>query len=238
MSRTDRSTENQPNPAEMFFRWSSDDKAFGRYDKEKDGLVFIEQGTPFIVLDMLNTCTGYDEKLEAGLYSNEVRNLKTQVLRLFAGKKLIASGIWEDIKGHSGVKFAKSVYALAKVDDEYRLVNFKMSGAAVSAWFDFVKEVGGERKLYGDVVVAQVDSVEGKKGKVTYNSPVFKIVSTKLSDEAARKAIEADETLQEYLRNYFERDARRDDPEPADEPVREERDERAVEDEDLDSVPF
>lgn len=209
MSRTNKENDRIPNPSEKYLKWSSDNKSFYYWDKnanDGDGAeVLIPENTPFIILDMLNCCVGYDEKLDTPLRSNEVRNIKAHAFRLYAGRKEVAHGVWEDIKGHSGVKFAKSVYAMAKIDGEFRLVNIKMSGAACGAWFDFVKDHGGERKLYGDVVIAQVGSEEGKKGKVTYYRPVFEIISRKLSDEAREMADRMDaEELQPYIKSYFE----------------------------------
>lgn len=217
MSRSDKSTEMLQNPAELFLKWSSDSKAFYYYDKNQDKEVTIPNNTPFIVLDTLNTCAGYDKNKQAGLWSNEVRNIKRDVMYLRAGKALVKEGVWSEIKGYSGVKFAKSVYAIAKIEGEYMLVNFKMAGCASSVWFDFVREVGGEKALYGDLVVACADA-EGplKNGSTVYYQPNFKVVTRKLSEEASELAIKADKELQSYLRDYFNKSAPEENEDPKD----------------------
>ena len=215
-----RSEKQLGNPASQFWRWSSEQKCFVYWDKDKgeDGeLVHVPENTPFIVLDQLNTVVGYDKESESGIYSNEVRNIKTQTFYVRAGKKMFAQGVWDEIKKYSGPKFAKSVYALAKIDGEYKTVNIKMSGSACSEWFDFVKASGGERKLYEDVVIACVGA-DGphKNGATVYFKPKFKVVSRKLSEDTGKLALDADKELQEYLKAHLDKpDLQEDVVEPA-----------------------
>jgi hypothetical protein len=92
---------------------------------------------------------------------------------------------------------------MARVGEGYELVNFQLKGCALTAWIDFEDRVGGSNKLEGDVVVAVTEAVEDRKGAVTFNKPVFSIVSNALSDEAALQADRMDGTLQEYLSSYL-----------------------------------
>ena len=51
--------------------------------------------------------------------------------------------------------------------------------------------------------MAVTEAVEDRKGAVSYNRPVFNIVSNTLSNEAALQADKMDGTLQEYLSTYL-----------------------------------
>jgi len=92
---------------------------------------------------------------------------------------------------------------MAKVGEGYELVNFQLKGCALTAWIDFQDKAGGSSQLEGDIVVAVTDAVEDRKGAVTFNKPVFNIVSNTLSNEAALQADKMDGTLQEYLSSYL-----------------------------------
>ena len=126
---------------------------------------------------------------------------------------IIATGIWSEVKTVHGVKFTKSVYAMAKGGEGYELVNFQLKGCALTAWIEFEDKVGGSNTLEGDVVVAVTEAVEDRKGAVTFNKPVFNIVSNTLSNEAALKADMMDGTLQEYLSSYLKVDKPTEDDE-------------------------
>lgn len=203
MSRS-RNVDKPVNPTEMFLRWSSDAKSWTFFKKDDDGghNVVLDIKTPFIVLDVLNTVGGFDEKENSGIWSNEVRTTKDQ-LAVHAGKKLLATGPWEVVKGQTDAKFAQSVYVMAKVDNEYVLANLKLTGAALSSWFDFVKEIGGRSSLYGDVVISVVGVEDKKKGRTEYSQPTFGIVSRTLTGEASAMASEMDTKLQAYLDIYL-----------------------------------
>lgn len=236
------------NPATQYWKWSSDNQCFQYWDKtanDGDGeTISVPEKTPFIVLDTLFTCAGYSDDHEQSLYSNEVRNVRVQPFVVRAGKKVILEGLWADIKGKYGVKFANSVYALAKIDGEYKVVNIKMVGTACSQWIEFVQSIGGSKALFGDAVIACTGaSGPHKKGKTEYYSPEFAIITNKLSEEAGQLAIEADKELQEYLKAYFNK-AKDDSPEediekefekPAEENVEEKAEDKPFDPED---VPF
>ena len=91
----------------------------------------------------------------------------------------------------------------AKVGEGYELVNFQLKGCALTAWIDFQDKAGGSNKLEQDIVVAVTEAVEDRKGAVTYNRPVFSVVSNTLSDEASLQADRMDGILQEYLSSYL-----------------------------------
>lgn len=209
MSRTNKSNEGMTNPAGLFLRWDSEHSNWSYWNKEKEVRENIPMGTPFIVLDQLNTVAGFHDT-HGGIWSNEVRK-GTDTLRVMAGKgNPLAEGPWLKVKEKTGAKFAISVYAMASIAGEYKLVNFKLSGCAVGPWIDFVKEVG-RKTLEDDVVLYVKEIAQGKKGKVTYNSPTFAIKTRKLSEEAAKQADEMDTLLQAYLAEYLGREPHKEE---------------------------
>ena len=204
MSRTNN-TDRPRNPATMFIKWGSDAKSWTTYVKDDNGghTINIPVETPFIVLDQLQTVSGFDESSGTGFWGNEVRH-NDDLITLKSGKKTVMTGTWAEIKSTTGTKFTSSIYAMAKIDGEYKMVNFQLSGAALSGWFDFLESIGGKGKVYGDNVIAVTSTEEGKKGRVTFSIPRFEIISTSLSDEAHDQADAMDRTLQEYLGTYIE----------------------------------
>ena len=203
MSRT-RIEESRPtNPCKMFLRWASGDKCWRYWDKEAEKMELVPHKTPFIVLDQLSTCSGFNDRKNCGVWSNEVRNLKLP-MRVQDKDGEVFAGPWREVKEKVHyAKFCASVYAVAKLGDDYEIVNFQLSGAALSGWIDFVKELGGSKAVYGDVVVSVPSVGEGRKGSVNYSFPEFKVVSNTLSDDARAQADEADSILQSYLTAYF-----------------------------------
>lgn len=163
----------------------------------------MPMNTPFILLDCLNAVTGYDDKAEKSLYSTLVRK-NGDVLTVFMAGKEVAVGTWKEIKESvRDAKFCKVVFAIAKIEGEYEVVRFDLSGCSVGGWFSFVEEVGGINELEGDVAVAVGDTEYGKKGKVEFETPIFKIVAKSLTDEAVKKADDAEAKLQSYLEEYL-----------------------------------
>jgi len=211
MSRTQK-TKDTTSPVKRYIEWSSDEKCWKSYDKEAKENVLLPINTPFILLDQLTTVAGYDDKAEKSYYGSEVRDIKKPI-KVFCGKAQVANGSWADIKDTlRGLKFAKSVYAMAKIDGEFQLVQFKLSGCALS-WFDFVEASGGINALEGDIVIAVTGTTPGKKGSITFNTPNFAIVQRELSDEAATQADAADTALQAYLEAYLEEGPKVDEEE-------------------------
>jgi hypothetical protein len=79
-------------------------------------------------------------------------------------------------------------------DKSTEFVNFKFRGISFSAWMD--KKFDPMKSIVGIT-----EFTEGKKGKVTYQIPVFK--AFKLTEEIDEEALQYDIILQEYLKEYF-----------------------------------
>ena len=205
MSRTKPRSTGSSNPATKFLQWNTQASAWEFYDKEAQMSKTLPQDTGFIILDQLITAKGWDDRKNSAIWSNEAYTVGDKfTLRNKDG--IVATGTWAEVKTVHGVKFTKSVYAMAKVGEGYELVNLQLKGCALTAWIDFEEKVGGSNRLEGDVVVAVIEAIEDRKGVVTYNRPIFSIVSNTLSDEAALQADRMDGTLQEYLSSYLKAD--------------------------------
>lgn len=204
MSRSNPSDATQKNPTRKFLKWDSGNSQWKYWDKEKEEELTLDPKTPFIVLDQLATVTGYVKNKKSGLWSNEVRNSNKSDLRVQDKDGEVFTGIWSAVKEKvSDAKFAASVYAVAKINGAYELVNFQLKGCSLGPWFDFVKELGGPQELEGDLVINISSAKPGKTGSVTYNSPVYNVVTRDLTDAARQEATDADKTLQTYLDAYF-----------------------------------
>ena len=75
--------------------------------------------------------------------------------------------------------------------------NLALKGASLNAWIEFASAT---KDLYNGIV--KVDSsIEGKKGKVIYQMPDFKM--SPITEKAEALANELDRTLQDYFKVYF-----------------------------------
>jgi hypothetical protein len=191
----------QPNPATRFFEWSSTAKTVKWYDKEKKENVLMELPFTFIVLDMLSTVKGFSDADGGGIWSNEVRDTRKDILTVRTKRGIKAQGLWkEDVKNSvDGARYCRSVYIAYKEGGELVIGNFQMQGAANGAWIDFSQHT----KVYG-VGIQITGAVEQKKGATTFYEPVF--VTIPVSEETIAEAVELDKEVQEYLKAYLGRE--------------------------------
>lgn len=205
MSRSNPHTEIR-NPATKWFEWKGKAGQMVYYDKAQEQNIVVPDPFTFIFLDRLATVTGYNKKLSSGVYSNEVRDTRSDVLivKYFNGTK-IATGTWDEIKDtvtsrNVGGKFAVSVYLAYKEGAVLKLGAAKLSGSALGPWFDFEKSSRNEINSMGVRVTA------GKRddsGEVEFTPPVFS--TCKISEETNKAAIALDASLQKYFTKYFSR---------------------------------
>jgi hypothetical protein len=187
------------NPCQKFIEIKADTGRFFYYDKEQEKQVDIPLPIYFTCLDELNTITGFNKKHKCSIYSNEVKYLKKDILRVktFKGGESI-TGLYDDIRDSIvalGGHFTKSVYALMiNPDKSTEFVNFKFKGAAFSAWLD--KKFDGMK-----FIVGITEFVEEQNGATTYQVPIFK--QYKCTPEIDEEALHYDEILQTYLKEYF-----------------------------------
>jgi len=197
------------NPAVKYLEWDSENGNFKHWDKEAKKSVTVELPLEFYVLDELTTIKGFSDKNQGGIWSNEVKNITNQKLKVVGkgkdGKSFqVAEGLYADIKDKlvaEGGKYTRSLYvAMLNDKEEYEIVNFQLKGAAFSGWLDFVNE---NRNSVMSALIVCKDFKREKKGATKYTIPIFSV--EKASEEGNEAAIKLDIELQEYLTPYFEK---------------------------------
>jgi len=198
-SRADEFKRKNSNPCKRFMSWSSNDKCFTYYDKEKAENVKVELPIRFIRLKELSTVKGWHDASSSGIFSNEVVNLFTDELnvRAFKGGDLV-KGLYSKIKPsviQTGGHYEKSIYAL---DGTGELVNIALKGSGVSAWSDFLEKEGTDRLLNEWVIVD--NAIDMQKGSIKYSVPSFAFLKELNSDEQE----EADTKYRTFM-DYFDK---------------------------------
>lgn len=208
MSRSNPSTgtERPTNPAVKFFEWDSESKQFKHYDKEKKENTLIPLPFSFLVLDTLATIKGWDNISNSGIYSNEIKNIKTDILTIRTKNGVEATGFYNDIKGKVvGAKYCQSIYIAYSENKVWQIANIQMKGSALSSWIEFCspdKKSGLKRPNLNTGAVKVSSSVESKIGKIVFNKPVFTYIES-VPEEVQEKSRVLDIELQEYLQKYF-----------------------------------
>lgn len=220
MSRSNP-TDAARNPASRWFEFASGaDGGFVRYyDKEAEKNVELGDMSggkfSFILLDELATVKGWHDASESGIFSNEVRDTRQDILvvRSFKGGEL-ASGLYANIKDRIvavGGHFTASCYIAYKDDaGTLRIGNIRFKGAALGIWMDFKKQCHSKKDAAGKNVKAfYIDAIkiEGfeqmKKGGTTFRVPKFSLAP--ISEETNKQAIALDGELQAFLSDYLKR---------------------------------
>jgi hypothetical protein len=208
------------NPATRFIDFHNGHLEY--WDKtrgEKGETVIMDFPVYFVVLDEMSTVSGFCKQANSSFYSNEVRSVVNEVLRVktFRGGYSF-TGLWKEIGARiksMGGKFAKSVYAmLLEFNEDQKLVpgelvNFQFRGKAFSAWLD---------KTFDpySYVTGITGTFQERNGNNTYDVPIFKAFT--LPQDIDNAAIAMDKELQQYLKAYkssfMEREEAEVDPEP------------------------
>jgi hypothetical protein len=203
--------ETLTNPASKFYKWDSDNACFSYFDKtlgEKDAQgkakgqnVLVPLPFNFLVLDTLACVRGYNEPQEKSYYSNEVRNLTTDIITVKANKQVEKIGLYAEVKTLNGAKYCQSVYIGYKnTDGKLEIQNIQLTGAALNSWIEFCKSA-----KINEIAVSVKSSVQKKKGRNTYNEPVYTAI--KINEKTNQEAIELDKELQIYLTAYLAKNA-------------------------------
>lgn len=210
MSRSNPN-ESLQNPASKFYKWDSDNACFSYFDKtlgEKDDKgktkgqnVLIKLPFNFLVLDQLVCVRGYNEPAEKSYYSNEVRNVTTDIITVRSNKQIEKTGTYAEVKTLLGAKYCQSVYiGFRNTEKKLEIQNIQLTGAALNSWIEFIKGV-----KINDIAVTVKSAVKKKKGRNEYHEPVYTAVVIKPETDA--EAIELDKQLQEYLNAYLAKNA-------------------------------
>ncbi|MCG7607156.1 hypothetical protein [Mycobacterium sp. CnD-18-1] len=189
-----RATES---PVKKFFRAkATDGGSITWYDKAEKKEVPVDLPFRFTVLDVLSTVRGYDDASQSGIWSNEVRDLRSDVLRVRSKGGAVGEGLYSSIRDSiraKGAKFANSVYLAFKDGDELAIGNIVFVGSSLSSWIEFTNG----RRLDSDPGVAITGFTEERKGATKYFAPVFERLE--VSGDTLSKASDLDVQLQAYL---------------------------------------
>lgn len=203
MSRSNPTERTDPNPCARWFEWSGSEGVVRYYDRDKKENVVIGNDFGFILLDQLGGVTGWSDKHDSGIFSNEVKDTLQDVLlvKTFAGH-MLAEGVYKAIKDKvnaQGGNFTANLYIAFKGDGSDLVIgSLRLKGAALMAWSDFEKKHRAD--LYKKAIrIKGFD--EGKKGKVVFRTPKFSVVE--LTEESNQQAVQLDAKLQEYFGTYL-----------------------------------
>ncbi len=219
--------ENNPNPAIRWFEWNGEHGLVRYYDKAAKQHVDVGADFTFMLLDQLGTVGGWHDASDSGIYANEVKDTRQDVLVVKAFKGgVLAEGLYKDIKDrvHSvGGQFVANCYiAFKNGGDGLSIGSLKFKGAALRAWMEFTK--ANRADLLKKAIRIHGFS-EGKKGRIVFRMPTLKLVD--ITAETDKAATARDVILQEFLAGYLKRN-KRDQVESAPQHLR---------DEDVDTTP-
>lgn len=207
MSRSNP-TEHLSNPSTRLFEWNGETGVVRYYDKDAKHNVDVKLPFTFIVLDRLGGVGGWHEASKSGIYSNEVKDTRQDVLvvKSFKGG-VIAEGLWTTIKDRvksEGGSFVVNCYVGFKDSDGTLAIgSVKFKGAGLGGWMDFEKN---NRQAIYERAVTIDGFTEGKKGRVTFRIPTFKLST--ISAETEAQAVALDKTVQRFLSAYLSRNKR------------------------------
>lgn len=212
MSRSKPSAGGPPSPVAKYFQMNTGGDGYGVtwYDKDTDTTVHLGTQFQFLLLDELATVEGWSDATNSGIWSNEVRDTRTEpfTVRSFTGNAVLVQGTYAQIKEKLAIlggRYAASIY-FAYIEKDLgalRIGHFKLKGTALSSWMDFKQNCpasGGVKDYYTEAVRI-VGFKPGKKGSVRYATPQFELA--RVGDAAKAQAVALDKQLQEYLENRY-----------------------------------
>lgn len=203
MSRSNPNV-NAPNPAIRWFEWNGEHGTVRYYDKDEKKNVDVPLPFTFLLLDELASVRGWHDASESGIYSNEVRDTRTDLLvvKSFKGGTL-ADGLYKDIKDRIntlGGQFVANCYIGFKHNGNLAIGSLRFKGAALGSWMEFRKT--HRHDLY-EAAVNITGYSEGKKGRIVFRVPTFAVKA--VSGDTNAIAVGLDHELQEWLTGYFSR---------------------------------
>jgi hypothetical protein len=199
--------EHLSNPAVRWFDWNGEKGEISYYDKDAKQEITVPMPFTFMLLDRLGCVGGWHEVSKSRIWSNEVKDTRQDVMVVKAFKGgTIAEGLYKDIKhivNSAGGSFVASCYIAFKHNEDLAIGGMRFRGAALGAWMDFEK---AHRADIWEKAIAIHNFTEGKKGRVTYRMPAFKVSG--VSAETDMQAKDLDTVVQRFLSVYLKRTKR------------------------------
>jgi hypothetical protein len=204
VSRSNPQENGAPNPAVRWFEWNGEHGVVRYYDKDKKENVDVGHDFTFILLDQLGSVRGWHDASDSGIYSNEVKDTRQEVLivKSFKGGTL-AEGVYKDIKDRvnaQGGQFVANLYIAFKHNGALAIGSLRLKGAALGSWMEFCKAHRAD--LYAKAIRIN-GFTEGKKGRITFRMPILSVLDLSAESNAAATGLDA--VLQEWLKGYFKR---------------------------------
>jgi hypothetical protein len=195
---------NAPSPAVRWFEWNGELGNVRYYDKDAKKNVDVPLPFTFLLLDELASVRGWHDASNSGIYSNEVKDTRTDILvvKAFKGGTL-AEGLYKAIKdrvNNMGGQFVANCYIAFKQNGGLAIGSLRIKGAALGAWMEF--RAANRSGLY-EKAVNITGYTEGKKGRIVFRVPTFELKD--VSNETNLQAVALDKTFQAWLENYFSR---------------------------------
>ena len=194
-----------PNPAQRFFEWDGADGLVCYYNKEKKENVVINLPFKFVLLNRVCSIRGWHEPSKSGIISNEIKDTREQILTVRAFKGgTIATGLYRDIKDKvvvAGGHYTANLYVAVRLDPkakEMAVAQLQLKGAGLNAWVEFERQHRDGLYTKG---IAITGKVEGKNGKIVFQSPVFEFIE--ISKETDDEAAKLQQQVADYLTRYF-----------------------------------
>ena len=185
-------------PAKRSYEWVGSTGCLRYFDKNKgDNGERIDVKLPFtfLVLDRLSSIKGYSDADKSGFWSNEIRDIKKDILTVRTKKGTVATGVYSSLAPilNQGACYSQSVYIAIKENNEMVIANIAIHGSAIGEWIDLCK---GKNIYKYAITIASAKPM--KKGTNHYFAPLYKL-NPKITEETEQKCIELDKQLQEYL---------------------------------------
>jgi hypothetical protein len=205
MSLSNPHENGTPNPSTRWFEWNGEHGAVNYYDKESKKNVSVGIPFTFILLDELASVRGWHDPSSSGIYSNEVKDTRQDVLVVKAFKAgTLVEGIYRDIKDRVntlGGSFTANCYLAFKNESGQLVIGtLRFKGAALGAWMEHRKQC---RRDFYSKAIKITGFTEGKKGRIVYRVPTFAMID--IGAETMADAVELDKQLQEFLSGYLSR---------------------------------
>lgn len=195
---------------------------FVRWDKEAEENVEVDLSRFLICEHKTIRVVGYSKQFDTGVHSNEVRSIKDNLSVYYYaknGQKVeIANGPWKEIKSTItaagiGGKFCVSLYVALDPnclnletdelpDAELVLANIQVSGSVLEGWGEFSDKINPAD--FENKTVGVLGATERTNGGLTYICPTFGWVD-RCTESENKLAWQLDNSLQEYLTDYFAR---------------------------------
>lgn len=178
-------------PYSRTINWKSSLCEFQEYDKDTSSNKKVDIDR-FVVLEEMTSVSGYSQKANKGIWSNEVLDLKHEKLQVRIGNEIEYEGYWSEIKdavNGAGGKFTNVVIALLPSNE---IVRFLFSGAACSGWIG--KRFNPMARQCG---VKFAGTTEEQTGSIKYNVPTFEPIE--LTEDQKKVAIKKWEELDAWL---------------------------------------